>query len=123
MSKEITFKSDIELEPTVHKVEEVDPKKDLGVEVIEELPEIEPEEQIEVTLKKKRENVREKLAYVFVVGLFTVIIIGMIFGYLGDQENVQNITDLIIALSGILSGPFGFIIGYYFRKQEEEKQE
>jgi len=76
MTKEIEFKSDFELEPTVHKVEEVDPKEDLGVEVIEELPEIETKEQIEVILKKKREVVREKLAIVFVIGLFMVIIIG-----------------------------------------------
>jgi len=122
MKKEIEFKSDFEMDPTVHKVEEVDPKKDLGVEVIEELPELEVEEQLEVKLKKKREAVRERLAIVFVVGLFMVIIIGMIFGYLGNEQNVQNISDLLIALSGILSGPLGFIIGYYFRKQEEEKE-
>lgn len=122
MAKEIHFKSNIDLEPTVHKVEDLDPKEDLGVEEIEELREVEPQEQIEITLKKKRETVREKLAYAFVIGLFMVIIIGMILGYLADQEKVQNITDLIIALSGILSGPIGFIIGYYFRKQEEENE-
>ncbi|MBN2015230.1 hypothetical protein JW766_00145 [Candidatus Dojkabacteria bacterium] len=122
MSKEIEFKSDFEIEPTIHKIEDLDPGKDLGVEVVEELPESEPEEQFEVTLKKKREATREKLAYVFVIGLFLIIIIVSILGYLSDTEQVQNITDLVLAISGVLSGPLGFIIGYYFKRQEEEKE-
>lgn len=121
MTKEIVFKSDFEVEPTVHNIGEVDPEKDLGVEEIEELPETKPEEQFEVTLKKKRESTREKLAYVFVIGLFAIIIIVTIFGYVSDKDQVQNITDLVLAISGVLSGPLGFIIGYYFKRQEEEQ--
>jgi hypothetical protein len=121
VSREIVFKSDFELEPNVHKIEGLDPEKDLGVDEIEELPETSPEEQFEVTLKKKRESTREKLAYVFVIGLFAIIIIVTIFGYVSDKDQVQNITDLVLAISGVLSGPLGFIIGYYFKRQEEEK--
>lgn len=122
MDKNIEFKSEIDLEPKLHKVEEVDPKSDLGVEVIEELPEIEPQEQLEVTLQKRREKVREKLAIVFSIGLFTVLIIGMIFGYVGEKESIQNITDMILAVSGVLSGPLGFIVGYYFRRKDEKEE-
>lgn len=122
MEKEITFKSDFELGPIVHKASEVNPEKDLGVEEIEELPDVDTQEQIEVTLKKKRELVREKLAIVFVIGLFLILIIGSILGFASDKEQVQNITDLILAFSGVLSGPLGFIIGYYFKRQEEEAE-
>ena len=118
--KEIEFKSDFELEPTVHKVDEVDPQKDLGVEEIEELADVEPQDQLEVTIKKKKEAARERLAYVFVIGLFIIIIIAMILGFTSDQEHVQNIIDLVLAISGVLSGPLGFIVGYYYKKQEEE---
>lgn len=117
--KEIEFKSEIDLDSEVYDIEEIDPQKDLGVGTIEELPEMEAEEQFEVTLKKRREDMRERLAIVFVVGLFLILIIGMVMGYLGDQEKVKNITNLILAISGILTGPLGFIVGYYFRKSEE----
>lgn len=119
--KEITFTSDFEIEPEVHKIEEIDPKNDLGVGTIEQLPEINPEEQIEVVLRKKKETARERLAIVFVIGLFIIITIGMVLGYLGDSEKVENITRIVISISGVLTGPLGFIIGYYFRKQEEEE--
>ncbi len=119
--REIEFTSDFEIEPEVHKIEEIDPQKDLGVETIEQLPDIKSEEQIEFTLKKKKEAARERLAIVFVIGLFIVILVGMVLAYLGDETKVQNITQTIVSISGVLTGPLGFIIGYYFRKQEEEE--
>ncbi|MDD3647694.1 MAG: hypothetical protein PHS44_04310 [Candidatus Dojkabacteria bacterium] len=121
-TNEIQFKSDFKLEGNVHNIEDVDPEKDLDVEVIEELRDVSTEEQIEVTLKKKREATREKLAYVFVIGVFTLLVIGAIFGFASNQDQVKNITDLLLAISGILSGPLGFIIGYYFKRQEESEK-
>ncbi|MBU0976505.1 MAG: hypothetical protein ABIE03_02080 [Patescibacteria group bacterium] len=119
-TKEIDFKGDFELEGNVHNIEDVDFEKDLDVEVIEELPDLKMEEQIEVTLKKKREATRERLAYVFVIGVFTLLLIGAIFGFASNKDQVKNITDLLLAFSGILSGPLGFIVGYYFKRQEDE---
>lgn len=121
MEKEIDFKSDFDLEAKVYDIEDINPKEDLGVEEIEELPDIETEEQLEVTLKKKREAMRERLAIVFIIGMFLILIIAIVVGYLSGQDQVKNITDLVLAISGILSAPLGFIIGYYFKSQEEEK--
>lgn len=120
--KEIVFKSDFELENPVHKIEDIDPRSDLEVDTIEELPELDIDKQIEVVLKKKREATRERLAYVFVIGVFTILIIGAIFGFASNKDQVKNITDLVLAFSGVLSGPLGFVIGYYFKRQEEENQ-
>lgn len=113
--KEIEFTSHMELDSQTVSPEELE-----GT-TIEELPEVEPEEQFEIKLKRRREDMRERLAVVFVIGLFMILIIGMIMGYLGDEKKVKNITELVLAISGILTGPLGFIIGYYFRKTEEQE--
>src|SRR4030042_164189 len=111
MEREIEFKSEIDLEPMIHDMGDVDAEKDLGVSEIEELPEIDTREQIEVTMLKKRENIREKLAIVFSAGLFIVIIIGILIGFFANEQQIDNIISMILAISGILTGPLGFILG------------
>ena len=39
---------------------------------------------------------------------------------LDEGKKVENMREAMITVSGILSGPLGFVIGYYFRRQEEE---
>ncbi|MFR0895105.1 MAG: hypothetical protein ACLSGF_09830 [Alistipes onderdonkii] len=40
--------------------------------------------------------------------------IGLLFNYTPDDYK-----DLLVAVSGILSGPLGFIVGYYFKASKE----
>ena len=34
-------------------------------------------------------------------------------------QQVADVKDMLVAISGVLSGPLGFIIGYYFRDCRE----
>lgn len=67
----------------------------------------------------RREGTRSWIALTYVIGylviVFTVLMIGVFthFELLGYK-------DLLLAVSGILSGPLGFIIGYYFKSNKEE---
>lgn len=122
MAKEITFRSDINLDSSIHSLENSKTGEDLGVEVIEQVPDVDTLDQFEVTLKRRREATREKLAYVFVIGLFLLIISITLLAFLSNETQVKNMTEMILAVSGVLSGPLGFIIGYYFKKQEESSE-
>jgi hypothetical protein len=68
--------------------------------------------------KEQKESTRSSIAVFFIKGfLFAVggvLILGTIKGY-----TVAENKDMLLAVSGILSGPLGFIIGYYFKSQEE----
>ncbi len=65
----------------------------------------------------KREITRSKIAFSYILGFITitagVIIIGAVKGY-----SVGENKDMLLAISGVLSGPLGFIIGYYFKGGE-----
>jgi len=62
----------------------------------------------------KRESVRSKIAlrfiYAFFAFLFFTMIIGLLKGYF-----LEDFKELLVTVSGILSGPLGFIIGFYFK--------
>ena len=69
-----------------------------------------------------REETRGTLAKIFMFGFFFSMLLGGIFVFIigGDPGvKVQNFKDVLLAISGVLSGPLGFVVGYYFRKQEE----
>jgi len=120
MENEIEFKKDFELESEVKKTEDVDLEKDLGIEEIEELPDIETKDQFIVTQAVKKEQTREKLAIVFIIGFFFVLSLSVAIGTILDESKAKNVIDMILAFSGIFGTPLGFIMGYYFKKKEEE---
>ncbi len=120
MKKEVDFQEGSNGDKgEVYNLDDIDPEDDLGVEVIEEVPDTDPQEQFDVTFRKRKEDTRERLAVVFVIGLFITLIVASVIGFIAEEGKVQNIIDLVLALSGVLSGPLGFIIGYYFKRQEE----
>ena len=67
----------------------------------------------------KREGTRSQIARVYVIGYLlivaSVLFIGVYVGF-----DLSGYKDLLLAVSGILSGPLGFIIGYYFKASKEE---
>ncbi len=91
----IVFKQDFDLESNILDINKVDPEKDLGIQKIEQLPDIETKEQIEIIIKKKRESIRENITYDFVIGIFTIIIFAVILGYLSEEKQINNITTLV----------------------------
>jgi len=69
--------------------------------------------------KGKRESVRSYIALSFIAGFFLVIFIGLGIG-MYNYFDTKEYKDILIAISGILSGPLGFIIGFYFKGSTDE---
>lgn len=112
-------KTDIEYEPdfevTTVPVEELD---SIGVEEVEQIPEVASSSPI-IRLKEKREGARSIFALIFLVGFILMISFSMVLGFLAEGDKVENIKEITLTISGILSGPMGFVVGYYFRRSEE----
>lgn len=65
-------------------------------------------------LAEHREHTRSKIALYYVLGyLFIIAIVLGIAAY--KNFAVADYKDMLLAISGVLSGPLGFIIGYYFK--------
>ncbi len=62
----------------------------------------------------RRETTRSKIANFYVIAFFSTIGITFLLGAC-NQFEVKDYRDMLITVSGILSGPLGFIIGYYFK--------
>lgn len=69
------------------------------------------------TVDEKRERNRGTLAMVFVILFFCVIFVTFIIGYTTEEFQIQDYKDLLTTVSSILSGPLGFIIGFYFKEK------
>ena len=66
-----------------------------------------------------KEKTRGAIAKCYVNAFFIVILIVFLVGALPiDNQAYKNTRDMLVTVSGILSGPLGFIIGYYFKSGE-----
>ncbi len=74
------------------------------------------------TVDEKREQSRGTLAMVFVILFFCVIFISFLIGYFTEDFGIQEYKDLLTTVSSILSGPLGFIIGFYFKEKYTSKE-
>ncbi|MCA9385263.1 hypothetical protein KC717_01305 [Candidatus Dojkabacteria bacterium] len=75
-------------------------------------------------IRQQREETRGALAKIFMIGFYIMILLGGLFVAVNNdplESKVQYLQDVLLALSGILSGPLGFVVGYYFRRQEEQE--
>lgn len=91
------------------------PRKDS--QVLEEAP---PDVRSFLARAEKREDTRSKIALYYVVG-FLFLMLAALFLFWIRALPVNDLRDLLLALSGILSGPLGFIIGYYFKSHSEKE--
>jgi ABC-type multidrug transport system permease subunit len=64
--------------------------------------------------EKAKESTRSYIAVLYTWAFFITILIVFVIGYITSFE-VKDYRDMLITISGILSGPLGFIIGYYFK--------
>ena len=109
----------VEFEPDFEVVQiPVEDLDEIGVEEIEKVPEVE-EDKSYVKIKQRREGTRGSFALIFLIGFLILLLIGMVLGFLMDGSQMDNTREILLTISGILSGPLGFVIGYYFRKGEE----
>lgn len=67
-----------------------------------------------------RETVRSKIG-MFYIKAFVYIIAAALFASLICCYTITETKDLLLAISGILSGPLGFIIGFYFKEGSQDK--
>lgn len=61
-----------------------------------------------------KENTRRYIAYLYVGAFFGIILITLLIG-LFKNFSVNDYKDILVTVSGVLSGPLGFIVGYYFK--------
>lgn len=74
---------------------------------------------------KKKEDTRERLAIIYTVatlGIFVfVIILSFIESLVNKSDLVANLKEIIPLISGVLFGTLGFVLGYYFRNDSNER--
>lgn len=92
------------------------PKKKSTSQTLEEAP---LELQSLLFRAEKREGTRSQIALYYVVGFLILIFCALVLFYVKNLV-VNDLRDLLLALSGILSGPLGFIIGYYFKSHSDK---
>lgn len=66
----------------------------------------------------KKENTRSKIALIYVIAFFLTILAVFIIGCI-LHLCTEDFKDMLITVSGVLSGPLGFIVGYYFKASKE----
>jgi hypothetical protein len=65
-----------------------------------------------------RENTRSQIAMFYLYAFFGTLGVCFFIGFC-DNFEVKDYKDILLAVSGVLSGPLGFIIGYYFKAAKE----
>ena len=68
----------------------------------------------------RREGTRSQIALYYVLGFLLIVCICFIVSGL-EHLSVNDTKDLLVTVSGILSGPLGFIIGYYFKASSDKE--
>lgn len=68
--------------------------------------------------ENKKESTRTYIAQLYVWAFFIVIGIVFVVGLI-KCFNVDEFKDMLVTVSGVLSGPLGFIVGYYFKASKE----
>lgn len=66
----------------------------------------------------RKESTRTYIAQLYVWAFFIVIGIVFVIGVI-KCFTVDEYKDMLITVSGVLSGPLGFIVGYYFKASKE----
>lgn len=66
----------------------------------------------------KKESTRTYIAQLYVWAFFIVIAIVFVTGFI-HSFSVDEYKDMLVTVSGVLSGPLGFIVGYYFKASKE----
>lgn len=93
------------------------PKKKSTSQILEDAP---PELKSLLSRAEKREGTRSQIALYYVLGFLVLIFSALVLFYAKNLA-VNDLRDMLLALSGILSGPLGFIIGYYFKSHSDKE--
>lgn len=66
----------------------------------------------------RKETTRTYIAQLYVWAFFIVLGIVFVIGAI-KCFTVDEYKDMLVTVSGVLSGPLGFIVGYYFKASKE----
>lgn len=81
----------------------------------------------EIMIQNKREDIRGRLAVIYVAATFVMFILGFIVSIIDaawrQVSVIENLRIILPLLSGIFLGTLGFVLGYYFRKSETDPTE
>lgn len=67
---------------------------------------------------EKKESTRSYIAQLYVWAFFIVIVVVFVIGLI-KGFSADDFKDMLVTVSGVLSGPLGFIVGYYFKASKE----
>lgn len=74
--------------------------------------------------QRHKDETRAMIAKTFTCGFFiivAIILVGIpIYNLYAPSQNVMDVKDMLIAVSSVIGGPFGFVVGYYFKGSEEK---
>lgn len=116
---EFTDETNVEFEPDFDIVQmPIDELSDIGVDKVEKVPDFEANKPL-IDIKKKQEVTRSTFTIIFLVGFISLLLAGLILGFFMDGNQLDNTKEILLTISGILSGPLGFVVGYYFRSSEQ----
>ncbi len=76
-------------------------------------------------VEEKREDTRGRLAIIYTVATFLMFILGflvaIIDAIIGNKSIIDGLATILPLISGIFLGSLGFVLGYYFRKEEDKE--
>lgn len=88
--------------------------------MLSELDQVSAPSETAFKVREQRERTRSKIALYYVMGFMVIVALAMICSFIllsNNKLNFENLTNTLVTISGILSGPLGFIIGYYFKAE------
>lgn len=72
---------------------------------------------------RKREDTRSRLAIAYLIATFVIFLFAMIIAVLDGLTRsvsiIENLKEIVPLISGVFLGSLGFVLGYYFRENEE----
>lgn len=76
----------------------------------------------EESVLTKRENTRGRLALIYTLATFLVFLVGIFVAVLDGLNRevsiIENLKEVVPLFSGVYLGTLGFVLGYYFKNDE-----
>lgn len=101
-------------------------REDVGESALEDLTErvsqkVESHQGADFNPKKHRDETRSWIAKAFVIGFGSIILLTYAYVFIHNWyfDTYLDLKDSLIGVSTLVSSPFGFVIGYYFKGSEE----
>jgi hypothetical protein len=78
-------------------------------------------------LSTKRESTRGQLAIIYTLATFLMFVLGFVVSIVDaawrQVSIIDNLTTVLPLISGIFLGSLGFVLGYYFRRIEDQESQ